>query len=440
MLQDGYQPLSVVEVPITTLKAHAHNARTHSKHQIRQIADSIRTFGFTNPVLINQENTIMAGHGRVAAAELIGMDKVPTIRIEHLSQDQIRAYALADNRLALSSRWDKSILAIELQHLTISSEIPDITLTGFEVSEIDLIIQSANNEGNDVEANTEIPVARVTQLGDLWQLGNHRIFCGNSLEDESYKALFEGRRATAVFSDPPFNVKIDGHVSGNGRIRHKEFAMASGEMTEAEFKEFLRKSLELMSKYSSAGAVHYICMDWGHQLELLQASKAIYDELLNVCVWVKNTGGMGSFYRSQHELVYVYRTPGGRHRNNVQLGKYGRNRTNVWEYPNASTFSKTSDGNLLALHPTVKPVAMVTDAILDCTKRGDIVLDAFLGSGSTLMAAERVGRICHGIELEPKYVDVAIQRWQRMTGEVAIHVETGMSYSEVAADREVAHV
>jgi hypothetical protein len=363
MIQDSHQPLSVAEVPITALKAHPHNARTHSKHQIRQIADSIRTFGFTNPVLVNQENMIMAGHGRVAAAELIGMDKVPTIRIEHLSPDQIRAFVLADNKLAQNAKWDKSILAIELQHLTISSEIPDITLTGFEVGEIDLIIQSVDGDSGD-EPDIGIPVAPVTQLGSLWQLGDHRVLCGNSLEDESYRALFDGRRASAAFSDPPFNVKIDGHVSGNGRVRHKEFAMASGEMTEAEFREFLRESLELMSKYSSAGAVHYICMDWRSQSELLLAGKDVYDGLLNVCVWVKNSGGMGSFYRSQHELVYVYRAHGGRHRNNVQLGKYGRNRTNVWQYPNASTFSRVGEeGNLLALHPTVKPVAIFPDSI-----------------------------------------------------------------------------
>jgi hypothetical protein len=243
------------------------------------------------------------------------------------------------------------------------------------------------------------------------------------------------------FSDPPFNLIIQGNVSGNGRIRHREFAMASGEMTEGEFTDLLLKSLSLMAEYSVPGAVHYVCMDWRHQCELLRAGNQVYDDLLNVCVWVKNSGGMGSFYRSQHELIYVYRTHGGRHRNNVQLGKYGRNRTNVWQYPNASTFSKTGDeGNLLALHPTVKPVAMVADAILDCSTRGDIVLDAFLGSGSTLMAAERVGRICYGIELEPRYVDVAIQRWQRLTGESAIHGELGKSYADVAADREVQHV
>jgi DNA modification methylase len=217
--------------------------------------------------------------------------------------------------------------------------------------------------------------------------------------------------------------------------------MASGEMTEAEFTAFLSKSLDLMSRYSTAGAVHYICMDWRHQYQLVQAGLAVYDELMNVCVWVKNSGGMGSFYRSQHELVYVFRNRGGRHRNNIQLGKHGRNRTNVWEYPNASTFSRTGDeGNLLALHPTVKPLAMVADAILDCTKRGDSVLDSFLGSGTTVMAAERIGRACYGIELEPRYVDVAIQRWQRLTGESAVHAETGKTYAGIASDREVQHV
>jgi hypothetical protein len=434
--------LTITYLPIAFLKPFASNARTHSKHQIRQIAASIRAFGFTTPILIDENNTIIAGHGRVAAAALNGMESVPTIRIEHLSPDQIRAYVLADNKLAENAGWDKSILAIELQNLIVSTEIPDVTLTGFEVPEIDLIIQSATDGKNEEdELEISIPMTPATQLGDLWQLGNHRILCGNSLEEESYRTLFGDSCASAAFSDPPFNVRIDGHVSGNGRVRHNEFAMASGELTEAEFVAFLSTSMGLMAKYSAPGALHYICMDWRHQLELLLAGQGVYDELINLCVWSKNSGGMGSLYRSQHELVYVYRTLGGRHRNNVQLGKYGRNRTNVWEYPNASTFSKTGDeGNLLALHPTVKPVAMVADAILDCTRRGDIVLDAFLGSGTTLMAAERVGRICHGIELEPRYADVAIERWQRLTGESAIHVETGKSYAEVASDRGVVHV
>jgi DNA modification methylase len=440
-LQSSSRELAVRHAPIDALISYPRNARTHSKHQISQIAESIKTFGFTNPILIDRDNTVVAGHGRVAAAKLLGFDSVPTIRLEHLSPDQIRAYILADNKLAENAGWDKEILAIELQHLTLSSEIPDITLTGFDVGEIDLIIQSANSDGEKEEPDIEVPVAQVTRFGDLWQLDTHRILCASSLENESYGTLFEERRASAAFSDPPFNVEIDGHVSGNGRIRHKEFAMASGEMTEAEFEEFLKKCLKLMARYSDAGAVHYVCMDWRHVLELLRAGRQVYGELLNLCVWTKNSGGMGSFYRSQHELVLVYRTRGGRHRNNVQLGKFGRNRTNVWQYPNASTFSKIGDeGNLLALHPTVKPVAMVADAILDCTQRGEIVLDSFLGSGTTLIAAERVGRICYGIELEPRYVDVAIHRWQRLTGELAIHAPTGKSYAEIAVDREVALV
>jgi DNA modification methylase len=434
--------LLVVNVPIRNLKAYSQNARTHSKHQIRQIADSISTFGFLNPVIINQDNQIIAGHGRVAAATLLGMESVPTIQVAHLSPGQIRAYVLTDNKLAENAGWNKEILAIELQHLIVSSEIPDVTLTGFEVPEIDLIIQSVTGDiDGDHEEEIAIPLRSLTRVGDLWQLGRHRILCGSSLEVESYEVLFGDKRANAAFSDPPFNVKIDGHVSGNGRIRHVEFAMASGEMTEAEFTAFLSKSLDLMSRYSTAGAVHYICMDWRHQYQLVQAGLAVYDELMNVCVWVKNSGGMGSFYRSQHELVYVFRNRGGRHRNNIQLGKHGRNRTNVWEYPNASTFSRTGDeGNLLALHPTVKPLAMVADAILDCTKRGDSVLDSFLGSGTTVMAAERIGRACYGIELEPRYVDVAIQRWQRLTGESAVHAETGKTYAGIASDREVQHV
>lgn len=242
-----------------------------------------------------------------------------------------------------------------------------------------------------------------------------------------------------VFTDPPFNVKIDGHATGNGAIRHREFVMASGEMSEVEFVSFLNNSLRLMAGYSANNSVHYICMDWRHAGDLIAAGKQNYDEFLNLCVWVKDNGGMGSSYRSQHELVLVFRK-GKNHRNNIQLGQYGRYRTNVWQYPGIHTLSKQSEeGNLLALHPTVKPVAMVADAILDCSARGEVVLDAFLGSGTTLMAAERVGRICYGIEIDPVYADVAIRRWQNYTGEAAVHAQTGKRFNEVAAQKEGQH-
>jgi DNA modification methylase len=426
--------LAIAYRSIDTLSANPHNARTHSRRQIRQIADSLKTFGFTNPVLIDSKSTIVAGHGRVEAAKLLGLVLVPTIRLENLSPDQIRAYVLADNRLAENAGWDKSILAIELQHLlTVESDF-EVTVTGFEIPDIDLILQEANSRPNsdDIFDINEIGPA-VTQAGDLWLLSKHRILCGNALRQEAYLALMGSRRADAVFVDPPYNVPIDGHATGNGSVRHRDFQMASGEMSEAEFVAFLTTSLRLLVRYSAGSSVHYVCMDWRHMAELLAAGKQIYDALLNLCVWTKNNGGMGSFYRSQHELVFVFKNGKAQHRNNVQLGQYGRNRTNVWNYPGVTNFGRQGEeGNLLALHPTVKPVALVADALLDCSARGDLVLDAFLGSGSTLIAAERVGRICHGIEIDPLYVDVAIRRWQRHTGDHAIHSVTGKRFSDCA--------
>ncbi len=428
---------TVISQPIAELKPNPHNARTHSKRQIRQIEKSIRAFGFPNPVIVDAENMIIAGHGRVEAARLAGIAEVPTIRLDWLTREQIRAYAVADNKLALNAGWDTEILAIELEYLIqLEAADFDVTITGFEVPEIDLILEEALASPQPEEAPPEPTFDQepVTDPGDLWLLGKHRIICGSSLHQATYQALLGNRRAAAAFTDPPYNVRIDGHATGNGVIRHREFAMASGEMSEAEFVSFLNNSLRLLSDFSANNSVHFICMDFRHLGELLAAGKQNYDELLNLCVWVKDNGGMGSFYRSQHELVLVFRKGKGPHRNNIQLGKFGRNRTNVWKYPGVQTLSKQGEeGNLLALHPTVKPTAMVADAILDCTARGEVVLDAFLGSGTTLMAAERVGRVCCGIEIDPLYVDVAIRRWQKYTGEAAIHSATGKRFDEMAA-------
>jgi DNA modification methylase len=412
--------LLITYQPVDSLKSNPGNSRTHSKHQIRQIADSIKAFGFTNPVLLDKNGVVIAGHGRLEAAKLLGIPQAPTIRLEDLSPDQVRAYAIADNRLAEKAGWDQSILAIELQHLlTIDSEL-DVTITGFDIPEIDLLLSGTDKP--DPDDSFEMSDGQATsQPGSLWQLGKHRILCANAIEQNSYSKLMGAKRADVVLVDPPYNVAIDGHASGNGLVLHREFPMASGEMSEFEFISFLTASLKLLARYSTSGSIHYVCMDWRHMSELIAAGRQVYDSLLNVCVWAKNTGGMGSLYRSRHELVFVFRNGKGKHRNNVQLGRYGRNRTNVWEYPTINTLSRTGDeGNLLALHPTVKPVALVADALLDCSSRGDLVLDAFLGSGSTLMAAERTGRSCCGIELDPIYVDTAIKRWQRYTGDHAI--------------------
>jgi DNA modification methylase len=277
----------------------------------------------------------------------------------------------------------------------------------------------------------------LTKPGDLWLLGDHhRLLCGNALEVTDYRTLMNDARAAMIFTDPPYNVKIDGHVSGLGTIRHREFAMAAGEMSETEFISFLTRGCSLMARYSIDGSIHYICMDWRHMFELLEAGRLAYTELKNVCVWTKDNAGMGSLYRSQHELVFVFKHGRAAHRNNVDLGRHGRYRTNVWRYAGINSFSrKTDEGNLMEIHPTVKPVAMVADAILDCSARGDIVLDPFLGSGTTLMAAERTGRICYGLELDPVYVDAAIRRWQAYTGGQVINASTGCSFDEM----EVSH-
>jgi DNA modification methylase len=404
--------LTVVYQPIAALLPHPSNARTHSRQQIRQLADSFKAFGFTNPVLIDHKNTIIAGHGRVAAAKTLGMDRVPTIRLENLNDNEIRPYILADNKLAELAGWDKEILAIELQHLMMLDNDLDITITGFEIPEIDLILEGATSKEHDPDDSFEVDEA---------------------LEPASYKALALGRRVSVVFVDPPYNVAIDGHASGSGSIHHREFAMASDEMNEAEHIGFLTRALSLVARHSTSGSVHFICLDWRHMTELLAAGKQVYTMLLNLCVWVKDNGGLGSFYRSRHELVFVYRNGKDSHRNNVQLGKFGRNRTNVWEYAWINTLSRQGDeGNLLALHPTVKPVAMVADALLDCSARGEVVLDSFLGSGTTLIAAERVGHICYGIEIDPLYIDVAIRRWQKHTGDHALHGVTGKRFDDIA--------
>jgi DNA modification methylase len=420
-----------------SLQPYKRNARTHSKQQICQIEDSIRFFGFTNPILVDKHGRIIAGHGRWEAAKLLGMETVPVLFLEDLTEDQIRAYVIADNKLAEKAGWDTQILAIELQHLLTIDGL-DITLTGCDIAEVDIIIGESRKATVEPEViggpkHGETPIS---ESGDHWLLDRHHIFCGSSLKEESYLTLLGNNTAAAIFTDPPYNVKIDGHATGNGKIKHREFAMASGDMTDEEYRNFLLTFIFLLTKYSTPQSVHYVCMDWFHIETLLAAGRRHYDRLLNLCVWVKDNGGMGSFYRSQHELVAVFCKEKKGHRNNILLGKFGRNRTNVWEYPGVRTSSKLQgEGNLLSLHPTVKPTKMVADALLDCSKHGDIVLDAFLGSGTTLMAAEQVGRICYGIEIDPLYIDTTIRRWEKHTGSQAVHIPTNKTFAEIAKER-----
>lgn len=420
--------------PVTELTAYQNNARTHSKKQIRQIADSITRFGFTNPILTADNGSVIAGHGRLEAAKLLGLPEVPTVRLSHLSEADRRAYLLADNKLALNAGWDRDILAIELQALVDFNF--DVELTGFSLAEVDFILDDAIESSLDAfdEPEDEVPIIvgePVSRQGDVWELGRHRLVCGDARSAEDHARLLDGRTADLIFTDPPYNVPIDGHVCGLGRVRHREFAMGAGEMSEAAFTSFLTGTLGNAAKSCRDGAIAFVCMDWRHMGELLVAGREAFAELKNLCVWNKTNGGMGAFYRSKHELVFVFKVGTAAHTNTFGLGETGRYRTNVWDYAGISS-PTSSRGEELSMHPTVKPVALIADAIRDCTRRGEIVLDCFGGSGSTLIAAEKTGRCARLIEFDPLYCDTIVRRWEKLTGKRARLASTGQCFEDVA--------
>lgn len=424
--------------PVSELTPNPHNPRLHSPAQIRALAKSANVFGFNAPILVDRDGTVLAGHGRLEAAKLLGLTEVPVICLADLTKAQARAYMIADNQLTDMSSWDDKVLAVHLKELSELALDFDIEATGFELPEIDLRIESLN-EPTEADSADDFAIAggpAVSRAGDLWHLDGHRLLCGSALESSSYLALMGGELAAAAITDAPYNVKIDGNVCGKGAIKHREFAMASGEMGEADFTGFLTTSLGLVGANTVQGGIIDAFMDWRHMGEMLAAGRDNGFELLNLCVWVKTNGGMGSFYRSKHELVFVFRNGKGPHKNNIQLGRFGRNRTNVWHYAGANVRPRKGREDPLALHPTVKPIMLVADAIRDSTARGDIVLDPFLGSGTGILAAERTGRRGYGIELDPLYVDTAIVRWQRMTGHHAVHAESGRTFEEIAAERQ----
>jgi len=430
-------PLQVEWAPIQTLRANPRNARTHSNKQRRQIAASLRKFGFLNPVLVDDANMILAGHGRVEAARLEGFSAVPVIRFDHLTDAQKRAYVIADNKIAEQAGWDREILAIELGELIdlLPAEGFDVSLTGFEAPEIDLLLADmgppSRPEPEDVAPAP--PRNPITRRGDLWQLGKHKILCGDAREAGDLARVMNGAAASAVFCDPPYNLPMRG-IGGRGRTQHPDFAFASGEMSPQQHRDFLSKTLANGVRVSADGAVHFVCMDWRHISDLIDVGRELYGAMLNLVVWNKSNAGQGSFYRSQHELIGVFRVGETPHKNNVALGRFGRNRSNVWTYAGVNTFGR---GRMEALtaHPTVKPVLLVADALLDCTARGDLVLDQFAGSGTTILAADKVGRIAFGVEYEPGYVDVVIKRWQKSTKLEATLAGDGRSFEEIGAAR-----
>lgn len=431
--------IDVVPISLATLRPYPTNPRTHSKKQIRQIADSIRRFGFTNPVLVSDDDEIIAGHGRVEAAKLLQMKSVPTVRLSHLNAAQRKAYVIADNKLALNSGWDHQLLAVELQAL-VDLDF-GVEITGFSLAEVDLVLEEARDCRTDLrcDATDETPclpelASATTRSGDLWLLDRHRLLCGDARSRENFDRLLEDERMDLVFTDPPYNVPIDGHVCGLGRIRHREFAMGAGEMSREGFTAFLQLTLGHAAVACRNGSIVLVCMDWRHLGELLAAGEAVFSELKNVCVWNKTNGGMGSFYRSKHELVFVFKVGPAPHTNTFGLGDTGRYRSNVWDYAGVNSL-RSSRIEELTMHPTVKPVVLIADTIMDCTRRDELVVDPFAGSGSTLIAAHQTGRRARLIEYDPAYCDQILARFRKVTGKEPRLAATGQTFETIAEGR-----
>ena len=412
--------------------------RAHPKSQIRALTKSIEAFGQVLPILIDADNRIISGHALWEVTKKLGLPEVMAIRVSHLSESQVKALMVALNRIGDLSKWDEAALRTILLDLSAIDLDFDIEATGFAEIEIELMIQDLDVAGGGGEAPVLVGDGpAIIQPGDLWQLGGHRLLCGNALVEASWATLLGDDLAVLVVTDPPYNVPIDGHVSGLGKHQHREFSMAAGEMSEAEFTTFLQTAMTHAHKWSQPGSVHYWAMDWRHVGEIVSAGKAVYERFLNMAVWAKNQPGMGSFYRSQHELFFIFAKGGAPSKNNVQLGKFGRSRSNVWNYPSAASMARTAEeGNPLAMHPTVKPLALIADILLDASGRGDVVVDPFAGSGTTLIAAEKFGRVARCMEMDSAYCDTIVRRWQRWTGEVAVRVADGATFPALEAEAE----
>lgn len=425
---------AVEQRPLADLTPFGRNARTHSQRQVDQIAKSIKRFGFVNPVLVDNEGRVVAGHGRIEAARRLGLTDVPVLSLGAMSDADRRAYIIADNRLAELAGWDRDLLASELGELQSLLGDIDFECIGFDQGELDALLSLGDDDGDAADLVPDVDEAMpvVSRPGDIWVMGRHRLICGDSRDPAIFDRLMAGKKAAMVFTDPPYNVPVNGHICGLGSVKHDEFAMAAGEMSAAEFTAFLEAVLGNAARASRDGSIHYVCMDWRHMRELLDAGGAVYSEFKNLIVWNKDNGGMGSFYRSKHELVFAFKHGTAAHINNFGLGEKGRYRTNVWDYAGVNSLKK-GRAEELAMHPTVKPVAMVADAIRDCSNRGDVILDAFSGSGTTLVAAEQTGRCGYAVEFDPKYVDVAVRRWQALTGGRAVLAGTCDTFDDSLA-------
>lgn len=430
--------LSIEYLAINAFRLPERKLRKHPQGQIRKIMASIERFGMNVPILIDGMNEVLAGAATIEACRKLGFDELPAVRITHLDDAEKRLFRIAHNRIAEDASWDTNELKLELQEIAIDTPDIDLTLSGISITEVDRLIGNIDGDLSDLDqpVDPEMLGSAVTQAGDLWRIGEHRLLCGNACKADDVVGLMEGEEARVWLTDPPYNVPISGHVSGLGKHQHREFAMAAGEMSAREFEAFLGQAIGAASDHLTEGGLFYIFMDARHLIDLQLAARDQLLETLNLCVWVKDNGGMGSFYRSQHELVLVAKRAADRepHINTIELGKNGRYRTNVWSYAGVNSFGEGRDA-ALAIHPTVKPVSLLADAILDCSKPGEIVLDSFGGSGSTMVAAEKTGRRARLLELDPHYCDAIIERMQRAFGLQAKHARTGQFFAELDSER-----
>src|SRR4051794_40843393 len=431
------RPALQIEMRVpAALRPNPRNSRTRTKREVLRIADSIRSAGNLQPIVLDENDLILAGHGRLAAAKVLGLEMVPTIRAVGLTDAQKRLFAIADNKLTENAGWDREVLAKEFAELSelLEREGLDLVATGFDPAEIDAILHDFSTDFPEADdAAPKLQTQAVSCRGDLWLLGQHRLMCGDARSRGDVESLMAGAKARMAFADPPYNKKI-ASFQGRGRTKHREFLVASGEQTREEFIAFLKETSANIAAVCVDGAIVFMCMDWRHLGEMLAAGEAVFSELKNLIVWNKTSPGQGSFYRSQHELIFAWKVRDAEHVNAFGLGAHGRMRANVWTYPGTNSF-KSGRRQDVALHPTVKPVSLVADALRDCSLKGDTVVDPFMGSGTTIMAAEKVGRRAYGMELDPLYVDVAVRRWKAATKADVVLAGDGRTFEEVAAAR-----
>jgi DNA modification methylase len=432
------EPLVVEYLATSSLLPYEKKLRKHNQKHIAALMGSLRGFGFVAPVIVDDHNVIVDGEALIEAAVRLGIDMVPIVRLSNMTAVMVQACRVAINKLSGGATWDDNLIKFEMIEIAPTLIAHDIELEaiGFSTTEFDLMVGAPASDPAELDEDVALPETPVSKIGDLWRLENNRLLCGNALEEASYARLLNGEKATMAFCDAPYNQKVS-DISGLGKAKHKEFQMASGEMTRQAYIEFLAAYMTLCAQYCVDGAVHFACIDWRHSLEMATAGEAAFQRTLNLIVWVKTNAGMGTMYRSQHELIYCFKSGTAPHINNFGLGGTGRWRSNAWQYAGANSFGKGRDADLAA-HPTVKPVALVMDAILDVSRRGDIVLDCFTGSGTTINAAHKTGRRGYGIELEPGFVDVAIQRWQSLTGMSATLDGDGRTFKEIKEARLLA--